>query len=941
MSIRRRAGLATVAAAVVAGVVMPIPAFADTSTTLFVDNTPGKCSDAGQGTAALPFCTVQAAADIVQAGQTVQVAAGPTTYPEQVTVKNSGTPGHPITFKGDSTVPENMPQVGLDYWQSKTKQGHGFVLSGVHDVTVQNFVFDTPQEAVLVTDSDRITIDHNLSYNGTFTNSPGIRLSGRTTDSVVSRNQVGDSGFAGIAVDKGVTGTVVTTNALSGNQGAGIVVTDAPGTVVTSNTLKSNNGRGISLAGDSSGATVENNIITGSDFGSKDPAHAVELSVSAGSVSGTKVDYNVVRPTGTGTGYAWGADVYPSPAAFHTATGQGSHDLNDNPQLPMDLTGNSTVVPLADSPATDSADALAPGELSTDLMGNPRVDDLNRANTGTGNGFYDRGAIELQPFKSFQIRVDNTYGPHPMQVTAKVQSTRNWPDTVTYSFDFGDGSDPVATNSPQAAHSYTAKGAYLITVTATGVTDGSVTKVTTSSPVTVNDPGPVVPQLEITPADRNTNNGPLSFMFNLDKSAAPYRLKSYRVDYGDGTPASVDNPISYHNYAKPGDYTVTATVTDESGAQGTVTKTVHAAYPTMGFTPITPFRVLDTRKPQAPNFGGRVGQGQSVDVNPYISIPSGMHPAAVVLNVTAVNGDKGGYLTVYPRGAQRPTTSNVNFTAGQNASNLVTVPLGDGEQLSVFNHTGNVDVVMDVVGFYQGGTGDRFTTAGPARLLDTRRKGGTALGPDGSTSIQVRGVNGVPANATTAVLNLTVTGADTGGYLTTYPSGTARPGTSNLNFTAGQTVPNQVVVPIGADGKVTLYNHTGNTDVVADLFGYYSPTGDSLFTPVIPTRLVDTRIAKSTLGPDSTLTVPTGTPAGTTGAVLNVISTGSTTGGYLTVWADGTDKPGTSNLNFTAGQTVPNHVTTPVGTNGNVDVYNHTGNTDVVADLFGYFSKSN
>ncbi|GAA2142687.1 hypothetical protein GCM10009760_28100 [Kitasatospora kazusensis] len=934
MSIRRRAGLATVAAAVLAGIGMPIPAFADAGTTLFVDNTPGKCSDAGQGAAALPFCTVQAAANLVQAGQTVQVTAGPATYPEQVTVKNSGTPGHPITFTGDSTLPENMPQVGIDYWQSKTKTGHAFVLSGVHDVTVRNFIFDTPQEAVLVTDSDRITVDHNSSYNGTFTNSPAVRLSGRTTDSVVSRNSIGDSGTAGIAVDQGVTGTVVTTNALSGNQGAGIVVTDAPGTVVTSNTLQGNNSLGISLAGNSSGATVENNIITGSDFGVKDPAHAVELSVSAASVSGTKVDYNVVRPTGSGTGYAWGPAGYPTPAAFHTATGQGAHDINDDPKLQVTQVANTLVVPSGDSPATDSADASAPGELATDLMGNPRADDLNRPDTG--NGFYDRGAIELQPFKTFQVQADNTYGPHPMQVTAKVVSTRNWPDTTTYSFDFGDGTDPVPSSTPQAAHAYTAKGQYVITVTATDATDKSVTKVATPYQITVTDPGPVVPKLEITSAKDN-GNGPLSYQFELNKSTAPYRLKSFQVDYGDGTPVSA-NALSYHNYAKPGGYTVTATVTDESGAKATVTSTVNALYAPMGYTAVTPYRVLDTRSPKAPNTGTRLGQGQSMEVNPYLAFPAGMpHPDAVVVNVTAVGGDKDSYLTVYPSGPKVPATSNVNFKAGQNISNLVTVPLGDWERLSVFNRFGNVDVVMDVVGFYQSSPGNGFDATAPSRLLDTRTTKNT-LGPDSSISIQVAGVNGVPGYATAAVLNLTATGSDTGGFLTAYPSGTPRPGTSNVNFGARQTVPNQVIVPIGADGKVTLYNHTGHTDVIADVFGSYSPNADSFFTPVAPTRLVDTRTAKSTLGPDGKLVVPTGAPAGTSAAVLNVTSTGSTTGGYLTVWADGTTKPGTSNLNFTAGQTVPNHVTTPVAENGGIDIYNHTGNTDVVADLFGYFT---
>ncbi|MDJ0340310.1 hypothetical protein QMK19_00705 [Streptomyces sp. H10-C2] len=139
---------------------------------------------------------------------------------------------------------------------------------------------------------------------------------------------------------------------------------------------------------------------------------------------------------------------------------------------------------------------------------------------------------------------------------------------------------------------------------------------------------------------------------------------------------------------------------------------------------------------------------------------------------------------------------------------------------------------------------------------------------------------------------------------------------------------------------VKIYNHTGSTDVIVDLFGYYSPDGEALFTPVTPTRVTDTRTGSGQpVGSGATLRVPSGAPAGASGAVLNVTSTGSPTGGYLTVWADGNQRPATSNVNFTAGQTVPNHVTTPLGANGMFDVYNSNGRTHVVADVFGYFTK--
>jgi hypothetical protein len=58
-----------------------------------------------------------------------------------------------------------------------------------------------------------------------------------------------------------------------------------------------------------------------------------------------------------------------------------------------------------------------------------------------------------------------------------------------------------------------------------------------------------------------------------------------------------------------------------------------------------------------------------------------------------------------------------------------------------------------------------------------------------------------------------------------FPDGTARPATSNLNFTAGETIPNLVIVPVGADGKVDFYNDSaGTVQLIADLSGVWLPS---------------------------------------------------------------------------------------------------------------------
>ena len=44
---------------------------------------------------------------------------------------------------------------------------------------------------------------------------------------------------------------------------------------------------------------------------------------------------------------------------------------------------------------------------------------------------------------------------------------------------------------------------------------------------------------------------------------------------------------------------------------------------------------------------------------------------------------------------------------------------------------------------------------------------------------------------------------------------------SNLNFVPGQTVPNLVMVRIGTNAKISLYNSAGSTDLIADVVGYF------------------------------------------------------------------------------------------------------------------------
>jgi hypothetical protein len=117
----------------------------------------------------------------------------------------------------------------------------------------------------------------------------------------------------------------------------------------------------------------------------------------------------------------------------------------------------------------------------------------------------------------------------------------------------------------------------------------------------------------------------------------------------------------------------------------------------------------------------------------------------------------------------------------------------------------------------------------PARMLDTRTAPQSV--PPGKVQqnaqalVTVTGIGNMPPSGASAVaVNTTVTDPTANSYLTVFPSDVGSPPTaSNLNFSTGQTVPNLVMVKIGADGKVKAYNAAGQVHVLFDAVGFFAP----------------------------------------------------------------------------------------------------------------------
>ena len=367
-----------------------------------------------------------------------------------------------------------------------------------------------------------------------------------------------------------------------------------------------------------------------------------------------------------------------------------------------------------------------------------------------------------------------------------------------------------------------------------------------------------------------------------------------------------------------------------------------------GFVALTPTRVLDTRD----GTGGRstpFGPQESwkFPVAGRFGIP--VDAVAVAVNLTAVGASAATYVTVHPFAETRPLSSNLNPVPGQATPNLVVARVGMDGAVMLYNNSGTVHLVADVVGYFIPGSDVGLLALDPARLLDTRDGTGDRLGALGageSIDVQVSGMGGVPDDVQAVVLNVTATEPTAASYLTVWPTGDGRPVASSVNMNPGQTVPNLIIARVGEDGRVSVYNNAGSTHVVIDVLGAFTPGATARYVPVSPARALDTRegvgTTRTRLGSAHLplgLAGRCGVPATDVSAVLlNVTVVSPSTGTYVTVFPSGRNRPLASNLNATAGQVVPNMVLARLGPDGGATFYNNSGDLDLVADVMGYFT---
>ena len=377
----------------------------------------------------------------------------------------------------------------------------------------------------------------------------------------------------------------------------------------------------------------------------------------------------------------------------------------------------------------------------------------------------------------------------------------------------------------------------------------------------------------------------------------------------------------------------------------------------------TPTRIMDTRTGNG-GVKGKIGAGRKIDLKvagrdglPWTGI------GAAVLNVTVSGPTANSFVTVYPGGEALPTASTINFAKGWLGSNHATVKLGAGGDVSVYNRNGETDVVIDVIGFYAGdesvmaarGMGAQVQWYEPFRVMDTRTRGLIPAGGEFNAWIDFPRYN---PKVKGLILNVTAVSPQKAGFLTVWSGEGPRPNTSTVNYAAGKVVPNLTYVKTmpcpsgscnGATGAARYRLYTSaTTHIVVDLVGVVddgTEVDGMRFTPMSPTRIVDSRIGQglpTALGPNATgkVTAPSAMVTDATQVLaMNVTAVAPTANTVVTVWpADtGRPKPTASNLNPAPGQVVSNGVLGVLGPQDAFHVSNLSGSTHLVADVVGTF----
>lgn len=370
------------------------------------------------------------------------------------------------------------------------------------------------------------------------------------------------------------------------------------------------------------------------------------------------------------------------------------------------------------------------------------------------------------------------------------------------------------------------------------------------------------------------------------------------------------------------------------------------AMPALEYMPMTPCRLVDTRNASG-TWGGPVMAGQTIRDFPIPTSPCGVPAtaAAYFLSVAVVPRGGLGYLTMWPTGQAQPYVATIN-SDGRVKANAAIIPAGTNGSISIFV-TNTTDVVLDISGYFvPKGTPNAlaFYPLSPCRIVDTRSSAGPLGGPKLLAETErdfpvLFSTCGIPATAQAYSLNFAAVPDKGLGFLTTWPTGQARPNTSTVNAPTGAVTATATIAPVGTDGDISVFPDQ-NTHLVIDANGYFAPPGPGGYSyyNVTPCRVLDSRNGGALPIVSSTTIEVAGSscaPPAAQAYVMNATVVPPAGLGYVTFWPYRQTQPFVATLNAGDGAITSNLAIIPAS-EGKIEFYGSSA-THLVVDLFGFF----
>ncbi len=436
--------------------------------------------------------------------------------------------------------------------------------------------------------------------------------------------------------------------------------------------------------------------------------------------------------------------------------------------------------------------------------------------------------------------------------------------------------------------------------------------------------------------------------------SAPSDATTYGYD-GNGNratklpPSGGQSGLAYDQ----GDRLKTASVPYESGNLGQ-------------FTPLAPFRVLDSRSGgtgtcyQPNNTGVSCISALAANTTRYFQVAgfsgSGVPASgvnAVSIAVTAWTPSAAGTANVFASDASTPSTQLLTFASGVTATNGFTAKLGADGRLAI-RASVSTNVAVDVVGYYSTSSGTRGGTYIP---VTPRQLATGTLNTSETTTIQVTGNANVPAvtapgGVSAVVAQLNVTGTTAAGLAEVWETGLTRNTSArNLSFANADNQTTMVTSKLSSSGQMNLFAGTSGFTYTIRVLGYYTVTpvsGGALNVSQTPTRLLKTGTSPigsctpscGTLAGGAQLSVQATGAAGIPGSGVKAVSvvvtavSGSTGGNVKVGNTSGSPNP---TVQVAATETSSNGAIVPVDADGKIVVLNNaSGNRDVLIDVVGW-----